>query len=59
MKYQVNIVKTSIKEVIQEADSEDEAYRIVRERYFNSEIILTEHDFCDVEFYSKVYEQDE
>ena len=49
MKYIIEITETLQKQVEVEAQNESEAIRIIKEKYKNEDIILTEQDFIDYE----------
>lgn len=48
--YDIIITEVSRKTATVKARSKEEAMEMVRHRYYDSEIILTEHDFQDVSF---------
>lgn len=48
--YDIIITEVSRKTATVKARSKEEAMELVRKRYYDSEIILTEHDFQDVSF---------
>lgn len=48
--YDIIITEVSRKTATVKARSKEEAMETVRHRYYDSEIILTEHDFQDVSF---------
>jgi DNA/RNA-binding domain of Phe-tRNA-synthetase-like protein len=50
MEYQVEIIETLSKLIKVSASNEDMAKRIVRDRYFDEEIVLDSGDFVSVEF---------
>lgn len=47
MKYKFEITETLQKMVEIEAKNIDEAYRLVKEKYYNEEIILSDVDYID------------
>ena len=47
MKYKFEITETLQKMVEIEAENIDEAYRLVKEKYFKEEIILSDVDYID------------
>ncbi len=47
MKYKFEITETLQKTVEIEAENIDEAYRLVKEKYFKEEIILSDVDYID------------
>ena len=49
MKYIVEIVETLQKQIEVEAQNESEAIKLIKEKYKNEDIILTEQDFIDYE----------
>lgn len=49
-KYNIEITETIQKTIQVEAENEQEALRIAMKRYKNSEVILTDEDFIDVDF---------
>ena len=49
MKYIVEIVETLQKQIEVEAQNESQAISLIKEKYKNEEIILTEQDFIDYE----------
>lgn len=49
-KYRVTIVETLTKTVEVEAENEREAEDVVKQRYWNSEYVLTADDYFDTEF---------
>jgi hypothetical protein len=53
--YKIEITETLQKIVDIEAKNDEEAYNIVREKYKNEELILTDKDFVDTEI--KVYKE--
>jgi hypothetical protein len=55
-KYKVRIVEYLSKIVEVDASSEEMAERIVKDRYFDEEIVLDYGDFDDVEF--ELYNED-
>lgn len=63
MKYYVSVTETLNKVVSVEADSEQEAKRLVDEAYANSEIVLGSDNFCgsqiDIEDYQDFYRTEE
>lgn len=48
--YDIIITEVSRKTATVKARSKEEAMETVRHRYYDSEIILSEHDFQDVSF---------
>lgn len=53
--YAVEVIETlSLIEYV-EADSEDEAIDLVRDMYFNEEIVLDSSDYINTDFY--IYEE--
>ena len=66
MKYIIEITETLQKQIEVEAQNESEAIKLIKEKYKNEEIILTEQDFIDyeidiirqpeyIEIYKKIY----
>ena len=55
--FQVEIVETLARTINIEANTEDEAHAIVKQRYRNCEIILSADDFADVDFVVKTSEE--
>lgn len=53
MKYKVCVLETLLREIIVEADTEDDAKEIVKKQYDNSEIILDSSDYVEHEIYVK------
>lgn len=51
-KYKIEITETIQKIVEVEADNEQDAIHSVMRKYKNSEVVLTEEDFIDVDFKS-------
>lgn len=49
-KYNIEITETIQKTIEVEAGNEQEALHIAMKRYKNSEVILTDEDFIDVDF---------
>lgn len=49
-KYKIEITETIQKTIEVEANNKDEALHVVMKKYKNSEVILTEEDFIDVDF---------
>ena len=47
MKYKFEITETLQKTVEIEVENIDEAYRLVKEKYFKEEIILSDGDYID------------
>ena len=45
------IEETLSRTVTISAETEDEAYRILRDRYSNCDIVLDESDYCSTEIY--------
>lgn len=50
MKYFVNIAEVLARQIEIEADTEQEALDIVRDRYTKCEIVLSSDDYVDTEF---------
>lgn len=48
--YTIEIIETLSKLVVVKADSKEQAIDIVREKYYESEIVLDEEDFYETEF---------
>ena len=70
MKYIIEITETLQRQIEVEAQNESEAIRIIKEKYKNEDIILTEQDFIDyeidiirqsecIEIYKKIYLENE
>ena len=53
--YAVEILEALSRIVYVEADNEDEALDIVRESYFNEELVLDSSDYIDTDF--QIYEE--
>ena len=53
--YAVEISETLSRVEYVEADNEDEALDIVREKYFNEEFVLDSSDYIDTDF--QIYEE--
>ena len=51
-KYNIEITETIQKTIEVEADNEQAALHIAMKKYKNSEVILTDEDFIDVDFKS-------
>lgn len=49
MKYIIEITETLQKQIEVEAQNESEAINLIKEKYKNEEIILSEEDFIDSE----------
>lgn len=49
-KFNIEITETVQRQIEVEADSYDEALKIVKQKYRNSEIVLDSTDFIDTEF---------
>ena len=49
MKYIIEITETLQKQIEVEAQNESEAIKLIKEKYKNEEIILSEEDFIDYE----------
>lgn len=50
MKYLIEVVEILSKKIEIEANSEDEAISMVKDKYKNEEIVLDYSDFLDVDF---------
>lgn len=52
MKYKVEITETIQKTIKVEAENEQDAIQKAMKKYKNSEVVLTDEDFIDVDFKS-------
>lgn len=48
--YTVKIVETLVKNIVVKAENESRAKEMVKNRYYNQDIVLTADDFCYVDF---------
>jgi hypothetical protein len=56
--YSVEIVETLVKIVSVKANNKDEAYAIIRKKYYDEEIVLESDSYMDTEFNEWEYEEE-